>query len=89
MYVCISVLNPGEAGGISLTISLSLKNEAAEDPVKDLDAKIINACQPVPDEESEPKSGPTPLPHITYGAPLEASGRKLIATYKSDNALKT
>ena len=47
-------------------------DEVVEDAVEDLEAQIIDASQPVQNEEPEPESEPVPPPCITHTAALEA-----------------
>ena len=72
IYDCIRVLNPDQANNINFQNFVEPEDEVVEDAVDDLEAQIINAYQPVLNEESEPESEPPPPARITHIAALEA-----------------
>ena len=71
LYDCIRALHPDQANNINFQNFVEPEDEV-EDAVDDLEAQIINAYQPVLNEESEPESEPPPPARITHIAALEA-----------------
>ncbi|RPB19908.1 hypothetical protein L211DRAFT_895585 [Terfezia boudieri ATCC MYA-4762] len=72
IYDCIRVLYLQQANTINVENSSEPEDEVVEDTLDDVEAQIIDAYQPVPNEESEPESEPPPPPRITHTAALEA-----------------
>jgi len=73
IYDCIRVLYPQDASQINLQTFLEPEDEVVEDAVEDLENQIINAYQPVPNEESEAdvESEPKPAALIAHAVALD------------------
>ena len=71
IYDCIRVLYPTQVNNINVPNFLE---PVVEDAVEDLEAQIIDAYQPVQNEEPAPESVPVPPPRITHTAALGALG---------------